>query len=59
MTQRYSLGSTVIGTIAVSSYKLTTKSIGTDRLLCIIFAVLAFTTFWFEQKLIGLILLAA
>src|SRR5688500_13248183 len=53
----YGVGSAVIGIITVSSYKLTTKSIGTDILLWIIFAVLAITTFWFEREIIWLILL--
>jgi chromate transporter len=53
----YGVGSAVIGIIAVSSYKLTTKSIGRDRLLWIIFAILAWTTFWFEEEIIWLILM--
>lgn len=53
----YGVGSAVIGIITVSSYKLTTKSIGKNALLWIIFAVLAFTTFWFEKEIIWLILL--
>ena len=52
----YGVGSAVIGIIAVSSYKLTTKSIGKDTLLWIIFCVLAITTFWFEKEIIWLIL---
>ena len=52
----YGVGSAVIGIIAVSSYKLTTKSIGKDSLLWIIFSVLAVTTFWFEKEIIWLIL---
>jgi chromate transporter len=54
----YGVGSAVIGIIAVSSYKLTTKSIGTDVLLWILFAILAVTTFWFEQEIVSLILFA-
>jgi chromate transporter len=53
----YGVGSAVIGIITVSSYKLTTKSIGKDVLLWCIFIVLAITTFWFEQEIIWLILL--
>lgn len=53
----YGVGSAVIGIIAVSSYKLTTKSIGKDTLLWLIFSVLALTTFWFEKEIILLILL--
>jgi chromate transporter len=52
----YGVGSAVIGIITVSSYKLTTKSIGKDSLLWIIFSVLAITTFWFEKEIIWLIL---
>ncbi|MBT1695270.1 chromate transporter [Fulvivirgaceae bacterium PWU4] len=53
----YGVGAAVIGIITISSYKLTTKSIGKDLLLWIIFAVLAITTFWFEEEIIWLILL--
>lgn len=53
----YGVGSAVIGIIAVSSYKLATKSIGKDALLWCIFVVLAITTFWFEKEVIWLILL--
>lgn len=53
----YGVGSAVIGIIAIGSYKLTTKSIGKDRLLWIIFIVLAITTFITEQEILWLILL--
>ena len=53
----YGVGAAVIGIISISSYKLTTKSIGKDFLLWVIFGVLALTTFWFEQEIISLILL--
>lgn len=52
----YGVGAAVIGIITMSSYKLTTKSIGKDKLLWGIFIVLALATFWFEQEMIGLIL---
>src|SRR6185369_54107 len=39
----YGVGSAVIGIIAIGSYKLTTKSIGKDKLLWVIFIVLAAT----------------
>jgi len=52
----YGVGAAVIGIITVSSYKLTTKSIGKDWLLWGIFAVLAITTFLFEEELVWLIL---
>jgi chromate transporter len=54
----YGVGAAVIGIIAISSYKLTKKTVGADRLLWIIFAVLAITTFWFEKEIIWLILVA-
>lgn len=53
----YGVGAAVIGIITISSYKLTTKSIGKDFLLWIIFIVLALTTWWFEQEIVWLILL--
>ena len=54
----YGVGAAVIGIIALSSYKLTTKSIGKDKLLWSIFFVLAATTFYFEQEILWLILFA-
>jgi chromate transporter len=54
----YGVGAAVIGIISISSYKLTTKSIGKDVLLWGIFIVLALTTYWFEEEIIWLILLA-
>ena len=54
----YGVGAAVIGIVTISSYKLTTKSIGKDLLLWGIFVVLAITTFWFETEMIGLILTA-
>jgi chromate transporter len=54
----YGVGAAVIGIITISSYKLTTKSIGKDWLLWTIFGVLAITTFLFEEEIISLILLA-
>jgi len=53
----YGVGSAVIGIIAIGSYKLTTKSIGKDKLLWAIFIVLAIATFVTEQESIWLILL--
>lgn len=52
----YGVGASVIGIIAIGSYKLTTKSIGKDILLWAIFLVLAITTFITEQEIIWLIL---
>ncbi len=52
----YGVGASVIGIIAMGSYKLTTKSIGKDVLLWLICIVLAVTTFITEQEIIWLIL---
>lgn len=52
----YGVGASVIGIIAISSYKLTTKSIGKDYLLWGIFIVLGITTFITESEIVGLIL---
>jgi chromate transporter len=54
----YGVGAAVIGLIAVSSYKLTKKTIGKDGLLWIIFLVLAVVTFLTEGENIWLILAA-
>jgi chromate transporter len=54
----YGVGAAVIGIIALSSYKLTQKSLGKDGLMWGIFAVLAVVTFVFEKEIIWLILLA-
>jgi chromate transporter len=53
----YGVGSAVIGIIAIGSYKLTTKSIGKDKLLWVIFIVLAATTFITEEEILWVILL--
>jgi chromate transporter len=54
----YGVGAAVIGIIALSSYKLTTKSIGKDKLLWIIFIGVAITTFITEEEILWIILLA-
>ena len=54
----YGVGAAVIGIIAISSYKLTKKTIGKDWMLWIIFFVLAVTTFLTESENIWLILAA-
>ena len=54
----YGVGAAVIGIVAIGSYKLTTKSIGSDKLLWIIFLVLAVTTFITEEEILWVILLA-
>jgi chromate transporter len=53
----YGVGAAVIGIIAIGSYKLTTKSIGNDKLLWTIFMLLGITTFITEQEIVWLILL--
>jgi len=54
----YGIGAAVIGIIAISSYKLTRKSLGKDWLLWSIFFVLAITTFITESEILWLILAA-
>lgn len=54
----YGIGAAVIGIIAISSYKLTRKSLGKDWLLWGIFIVLATTTFITESEILWLILAA-
>lgn len=54
----YGIGASVIGIISNGSYKLTTKSIGKDKLLWAIFIVVAATTFITEEEIVWLILLA-
>jgi chromate transporter len=54
----YGIGAAVIGIILIGSYKLTTKSIGNDKLLWAIFIVLTFATFFTEEENIWLILLS-
>ena len=52
----YGVGAAVIGIIAISSYKLTKKTIGKDWILWIIFFALAVTTFLTESENIWLII---
>ena len=52
----YGVGAAVIGIIAVSSYKLSRKSLGKDWLLWMIAVTLAVTTFFTEKELLWLIL---
>lgn len=54
----YGVGSCVIGIIAISAYKLTTRSIGKDRLLWAIFAVAAAVTIFTESEWVLLFLAA-
>jgi chromate transporter len=53
----YGLGAAVIGIIARSAFKLTKLTLGTDKLLWGIFAVLTISTAWTSQEIIGLFLL--
>jgi len=52
----YGVGAAVIGIISMSSYKLTTKSLGKDYLLWAIFIVLGISTFYTESENLWLIL---
>lgn len=54
----YSVGAAVIGIITISTYKLSTKSMGKDKWLWGIFIVLAVATFITEEENIWLILSA-
>lgn len=52
----YGVGASVIGIIAISSYRLTIKSIGKDYLLWGIFIVLGISTFITESEILWLVL---
>ena len=52
----YGVGACVIGIIAISAYKLATKSIGKDKLLWAIYLVTAAFTVWTESESIWLFL---
>jgi len=52
----YGVGAAVIGIIAISAYKLTTKNIGKDKLLWAIYLVTAVFTVWTESESIWLFL---
>ena len=54
----YGIGAAVIGIIAISSYKLSRKSLGKDWMLWCIAVVLAITTFITEKEILWLILAA-
>lgn len=53
----YGIGAAVIGIIARSAFKLTKLTIGKDKLLWGIFAVLAVSTAWTSQEIIWLFLM--
>src|SRR5260370_27905192 len=46
----YGVGAAVVGIIAMSAYKLTTKTVGTDKLLWVIYLTLAVVTFVTESE---------
>ncbi|MHC6052205.1 chromate transporter [Ralstonia solanacearum] len=54
----YGVGAAVIGIIAISSYKLTTKSVGKDKLLWAVYLVLAAVTVITESEVAWLFLAA-
>src|SRR5437773_4301952 len=54
----YGIGAAVIGIITRSAFKLTRLTLGKDKLLWGIFAVLAISTAWTSQEIIWLFLLA-
>src|SRR4051795_3963268 len=54
----YGVGAAVIGIIAISAYKLTTKSIGRDRLLWGIYLVAAAVTIVTESEIIWIFLVS-
>jgi chromate transporter len=54
----YGIGAAVIGIIARSAFKLTKLTLGNDKILWGIFAVLAVSTAWTSREIIWLFLLA-
>jgi chromate transporter len=54
----YGIGAAVIGIIAISSYKLSRKSLGKNGLLWGIAIVIAIVTFITQKEVLGLVLLA-
>ncbi|HET7766527.1 MAG TPA: chromate transporter [Burkholderiales bacterium] len=54
----YGVGASVIGIIAISAYKLTTRSIGKDKILWAIYLVAAAVTVITESELVSLFLIA-
>ncbi len=50
----YGVGAAVIGIIAISAYKLTTKNIGMDKLLWVIYLVTAGVTVWTQSESVWL-----
>jgi chromate transporter len=54
----YGVGAAVVGIIAMSAYKLTTRTVGTDKLLWVIFLTLAVVTFVTESEIAWLFIAA-
>jgi chromate transporter len=54
----YGVGAAVIGIIAISAYKLTTRSVGKDRLLWAIYLLAAVITIAIESEIVWLFLAA-
>src|SRR5207237_10281516 len=54
----YGVGAAVIGIIAISAYKLTTKSIGRDKLLWAIYLVAAAVTIITESEIVWIFLIS-
>lgn len=54
----YGVGAAVVGIIAMSAYKLTTKTVGKDKLLWAIFVTLAAVTFVTESEIAWLFIVA-
>lgn len=54
----YGVGATVIGIIAISAYKLTTKTVGRDKLLWALYLVAASVTVVTESEIVWLFLIA-
>jgi chromate transporter len=52
----YGVGAAVIGIIAISAYKLTTKNIGKDKLLWAIYLITAGFTVWMQSESVWLFL---
>jgi chromate transporter len=52
----YGVGATVIGIIAISAYKLTTKNVGKDKLLWAIYLATAGLTVWTQSESVWLFL---
>jgi chromate transporter len=54
----YGVGAAVVGIIAISAYKLTTKTVGSDKLLWAIFLTLVVVTFVTESEIAWLFIAA-